>query len=63
VSNNEYAIFNVVFTQQLTNELSWRFSADNLLNEHKEPSATRQNLFDARPINSRVISAGISYQF
>ncbi|MBA6290317.1 TonB-dependent siderophore receptor [Colwellia sp. MB3u-4] len=63
VENNEYTTFNTVFNQAITNNLSWRISVDNIFDEHKKPTASSQNLFDARPVSSRTISAGISYQF
>lgn len=63
VEKNEYTTVNAVLNQTLTENLSWRISVDNILDEHKSPSANSQNLFDARPVISRTISAGISYQF
>ena len=63
VENNEYTTFNAVLNQAITNQLSWRIGVDNIFDEHKSPSANSQNLFDARPVSSRTISAGISYQF
>ncbi|WP_085300329.1 TonB-dependent receptor plug domain-containing protein [Cognaticolwellia mytili] len=63
VENNEYSTFNAVLNQALTDKLSWRISVDNIFDQHKSSSANRQNLFDARPVSSRTISAGISYQF
>ncbi len=63
VENNEYTTFNAVMNQTITSNLSWRLSVDNIFDEHKSPSANGQNLFDARPVSSRTISAGISYQF
>ena len=63
IENNEYLTINAVLNQVLTNKLSWRISVDNILDEHKSGSADSQNLFDARPVSSRTVSAGISYQF
>lgn len=63
VENNEFATFNILMNQSITNNLSWRFSIDNLLNEHQNTSINSETTFDARPISSRTISAGISYQF
>ena len=63
VENNKYTTFNAVLNQALSNKFSWRISIDNIFNEHKSSSANSQNLFDARPVSSRTISAGISYQF
>lgn len=63
VENNEYTTFNAVMKQAISPNLSWRLSVDNIFDEHKSPSANSQNLFDARPVSSRTISAGISYQF
>jgi outer membrane receptor for ferrienterochelin and colicins len=63
VENNEYSTFNAVLNQALTDKLSWRINIDNIFDQHKSSSANSQNLFDARPVSSRTISAGISYQF
>jgi len=63
VENNEYTTINAVFNQALTDKLLWRISVDNILDEHKSSDASRLELFDARPVSSRTISAGISYQF
>ncbi|NQZ20624.1 MAG: TonB-dependent receptor [Colwellia sp.] len=63
VEKNEYTTVNALLNQTLTEKLSWRISVDNIFDEHKSPSTNSQNLFDARPVSSRTISAGISYQF
>lgn len=63
VKKNEYTTVNAVLNQTLTEGLSWRISVDNIFDEHKSPMTTSQNLFDVRPVSSRTISAGISYQF
>jgi outer membrane receptor for ferrienterochelin and colicins len=63
VKNNEYITLNILMNQLITDNLSWRFSVDNILNEHQDTSINGATTFDARPISSRTISAGISYQF
>ena len=63
LENNEFTTLNLVLNQAITRQLSWRLSLDNIFDEHKSPSANSKNLFDARPVSSRTISAGISYQF
>ena len=63
IANNQFTTFNVVFNQALTNQFSWRISIDNILDEHKSSSANQDNFFDARPVSSRTIGAGVSYQF
>ena len=63
VENNEYTTFNTIFNQAITDKLTWRISVDNIFDKHKKPTASSQNLFDARPVSSRTISAGISYKF
>lgn len=63
VDKNQYTTVNFILNQTLTETLSWRISADNIFDEHKNPSANSQNTFDIRPVSSRTISAGISYQF
>ena len=62
IENNAYTTVNAVLNQVLTENLSWRMSVDNIFDEHKSPSANSENLFDARPVSSRTISAGtVSY--
>jgi len=63
VAKNVYTTVNFILNQTLTETLSWRISVDNIFDEHKNPSANSQNIFDVRPVSSRTISAGISYQF
>ena len=63
VINNEFATFSVVLNQQLSSQFSWRVSANNLFNEHQDSQAQRLQLFDARPVSSLELSAGVSYQF
>lgn len=61
--NNQFTTVNMIINQRINDKLSWRISIDNMLDEHKSKSANRQNLFDARPVSSRTLGAGISYQF
>lgn len=63
VENNEYATFNILMNQSITNNLSWRVNIDNIFDEHVNPTINNEATFDARPVSSRTISAGISYQF
>lgn len=63
IEKNEYITVNAVLNQTLTEKLSWRISVDNIFDEHKSTTANSQNLFDVRPVSSRTVSAGISYQF
>jgi len=61
--NNAFTTVSAVLNQVITEQLSWRISVDNIFDEHKSPSADSQNIFDARPVSSRTLSAGISYKF
>ncbi len=63
IASNEYTTVSAVFNQMLNDQLSWRIDVSNIFNEHKSSNADRHNIFDARPVSSRAISAGISYQF
>lgn len=63
IENNKYTTVSAILNQTLTGKLSWRISLDNIFDVHKSPQANSQNLFDARPVSSRAISAGLSYQF
>lgn len=63
VENNQYTTFNAVMNQAITPQLSWRISVDNIFDDHKNPAINNETSFDARPVSSRTIGAGISYQF
>ncbi|GLX78578.1 TonB-dependent receptor [Thalassotalea insulae] len=63
IANNEYTTVTALITQAITDQLSWRISMANIFDQHQASNANRQNLFDARPVSSRTISAGVSYQF
>jgi len=61
--SNHSLLLNIAVNQQLTSSFSWRFGIDNILDEHKNNEAVANGEFDVRPISSRKITAGISYQF
>lgn len=63
VANNEYTTVNAALHQEISPNFSWRISVDNIFDVHKSASANSQNTFDARPVSSRTINAGVSYQF
>lgn len=63
IENNEYTLVNAVLNQALNQNFSWRISVDNIFDQHKNPLANKTNSFDVRPVSSRTISAGFSYQF
>ncbi|MFT5757237.1 MAG: outer membrane receptor for ferrienterochelin and colicins [Alteromonadaceae bacterium] len=60
---NDSLLVNVTLNQAITHSLSWRLGVDNIFDEHKGNNATAKRAFDVRPISSRRIYAGISYQF
>ena len=60
---NDYLLVNMAINQQITHSLSWRLGVDNIFDQHKDSNATAKRAFDVRPISSRKIYAGISYQF
>lgn len=62
VLNNEYLTVNLVLERQLAEHLKWRIGLNNLFDEHQDPSARSRQLFDARPVSSRQLMLGISYQ-
>ena len=53
---------NTAFQHQLTSNWQWRIGVENLLDEHRDSSAAQTGGFDARPIASRRIYAGIQYR-
>ncbi|TYK64999.1 TonB-dependent receptor plug domain-containing protein [Colwellia echini] len=60
--NNGWFTVDFKISQQLTKHFSWRLTLDNLLNQHQDTSAVNNQLFDARPVSSRFVSLGITYQ-
>nr|QXF14450.1 vitamin B12 transporter BtuB [uncultured bacterium] len=48
---------------QVNEQLSLRFTIENIFDEHQKIDALSQGMFDARAITSRFVSLGASYQF
>ncbi|WP_111977471.1 TonB-dependent receptor plug domain-containing protein [Algibacillus agarilyticus] len=61
--NNSWLTVDFKSTWQLSEPLALRFSIENILDEHQDQLAQQARKFDARPISSRFISIGASYQF
>jgi len=60
---NDSLLVNIVLNQRISDSLSWRLGIDNIFDEHKDNNAAAKRAFDVRPISSRRIYAGMSYQF
>ena len=59
--NNSWFTVDFKLNQQLTKHFSWRLTLENLLDQHQDINAVREQRFDARPISSRFVSFGITY--
>ncbi|MBU2917006.1 TonB-dependent receptor [Psychrosphaera sp. F3M07] len=59
----DYTIVKFSLSHALTEQLSLRFSVNNLFDEHKDLAAQKINHFDPRPISSRELVFGVNYQF
>ena len=60
---DNYTIVKFSLSHALTQQLSLRYSINNLFDEHKDINAVNNNQFDPRPISSRELVFGVSYQF
>ncbi|WP_158971995.1 TonB-dependent siderophore receptor [Paraglaciecola sp. L3A3] len=61
--NNSWLTIDFKSSWQYTEQLTLRFSIENIFDQHANLSAQQALKFDARPISSRFISIGASYQF
>lgn len=59
----DYTIVKFSVSHTLTQQLSLRYSINNLFDEHKDINAVNNNQFDPRPISSRELVFGVRYQF
>ncbi len=59
----DYTIFKFSLSHALTEQLSLRYSINNLFDEHKDINAVNNNQFDPRPISSRELVFGVHYKF
>lgn len=58
-----YSIVNFKLNHQLNSQTEWHFSFNNMFDEHQSSSAVSQGQFDPRPVSSREIKLGMTYQF
>lgn len=63
VANDNYLTVNFTLSQNLNQRFSWRLGVENLFDEHQDPRAVSAGEFDQRPISSRRVFAGITYNF
>jgi outer membrane receptor for ferrienterochelin and colicins len=63
VANDSFVSVNFNLTQNLTSNLSWRIGVDNIFDEHQDPQAINAGEFDQRPVSSRRVFAGFTYNF
>jgi len=63
VEQNQWSSWNVNLHQQIGRRFSWRTGIDNFFNQHKNPLAEGERLFDIRPVASRKIFVSIRFEF
>ncbi|WP_052691768.1 TonB-dependent receptor plug domain-containing protein [Teredinibacter purpureus] len=61
VEQNSWTAWNINFSQSIGDHFTWRTGVDNLFNQHKNPAAERNHLFDLRPVSSRKIFISIQF--
>jgi len=60
--NNNWFTVDFKLSQVLNDHFSWRITIENILDEHQDINAVREQLFDSRPISSRYVSFGLTYK-
>ncbi|MBU2871683.1 TonB-dependent receptor [Colwellia sp. E2M01] len=60
--NNSWFTIDFKLSHQFSKHFSWRLTLENILDEHQDTDAVREQLFDARPVSSRFVSLGITYK-
>lgn len=61
--NNEWVTVDFKVNQKISDNLSWRFGVENIFDVHQDSNADSMQLFDSRPVSSRYVYVGMSYQF
>lgn len=63
ISHDNFVTLNGLIQHEFS--LHWRaqFGIENITNEHRSPNALLAGAYDARPISSRRIYLGVSYQY
>ena len=62
ILNNAWVTVDFKVSQQVTQNLSWRFNIENIFDTHESPDANDSNTFDSRPVSSRFVSISLQYQ-
>lgn len=62
-ATDNYTIVNFKLNHELTPTFSWHFSLNNIFDEHRSSAAVSRGEFDPRPVSSREIRLGATYQF
>ncbi|MCR6651389.1 MAG: TonB-dependent receptor [Cellvibrionaceae bacterium] len=63
VYRDEFLSLNLIVSQILTEHIHWRFGVENLLDNHRNPVAAGAGDFDARPVGSRRVFAGVTLKY
>lgn len=60
--NNDWVTVDFKISQQVSENLSWRFNIENIFDVHQSTEANNVGTFDARPVSSRFVSLSMQYQ-
>ena len=63
IARDHWSSVNLSLSQQLNEQWQWQAGIDNIFDNHQDSQAIAASLLDVRPLSSRRLFAGISYQF
>lgn len=63
VARAHWSSVNLNLSQKINSNWQWKAGIDNVFDTHQNTTAIAQGLLDVRPLSSRRVFAGISYQF
>lgn len=63
IEKDNWLSVNLSVNQHINDQWQWNAGIDNLFDEHQESEAISSGLLDVRPLASRRVFAGVTYQF
>jgi outer membrane receptor for ferrienterochelin and colicins len=63
IEKDDWSSLNVSLSQSFKQNWHWVAGVDNVFDNHQNTDAISAGLLDVRPLSSRRVFAGISYQF
>lgn len=63
IEKDSWLSVNLNVNQHINDQWQWNAGIDNLFDEHQESDAIASGLLDVRPLASRRVFAGVTYQF